>query len=57
MNETNIKHGYSLMVCDARHQGRYFEFRGIFLNPGCANFKSKGKIYATRAGRNIDQVK
>ena len=64
MNETNIKHGYSLMV---------FETRGAILNPGAqilktgaefmppeaqiqgryfesrgANFKSRGRIYATR---------
>ena len=39
MNETNIKHGYNLMVCEAK--GRYFESRG-------ANFKSRGRIYATR---------
>ena len=30
--ETNIKHGYNLMVCEARG----------------ANFKSRGRIYATR---------
>ena len=41
MNETNIKHGYSLMVCEARGARRYFESRG-------ANFKSRGRIYATR---------
>ena len=47
MNETNIKHGYnkptsySLMVRDARGQGRYLESNG-------ANFKSRGRIYATR---------
>ena len=40
MNETNIKHGYSLMVGEGS-QGRYFEYRG-------ANFKSRGRIYATR---------
>ena len=39
MNETNIKHGYSLMVREAR---------GAILNPGGANFKSRGRIYATR---------
>ena len=42
MNETNIKHGYSLMVREARAQRRYFESRG-------ANFKSRGRIYATRS--------
>ena len=41
MNETNIKHGYSLMVREARAQGRYFESRGV-------NFKSRGRIFATR---------
>ena len=41
MNETNIKHGYSLMVCEAR---------GAVLNPESrgVNFKSRGRIYATR---------
>ena len=33
MNETNIKHSYSLMVREARG----------------ANFKSRGRIYATRS--------
>ena len=32
MNETNVKHGYSLMVREARS----------------ANFKGRGRIYATR---------
>ena len=40
MNETNIKHGYSLMVREAR---------GAILNPPRgANFKSLGRIYTTR---------
>ena len=39
MSETNIKHGYSLMVREAR---------GTILNPGAANFKSRDRIYATR---------
>ena len=38
--KTNIKHGYSLMVLEARGAS-YFESRG-------ANFKSRGRIYATR---------
>ena len=38
MNATNIKHGYSLMVRDAR--GANLESRGT-------NFKSSGRIYAT----------
>ena len=39
MNETNIKHGYSLMVREAR---------GAILKSRGANFKSRGRIYATR---------
>ena len=42
MNETNIKHGYSLMVCDAR---------GAILNPGALISKAgqgrRGRIYTT----------
>ena len=39
--ETNIKHGYSLMVCDAR---------GAIWNPGVQISKAgpRGRIYATR---------
>ena len=42
--ETNIKHGYSLMVCDAR---------GAIWNPGAAGAQiskagCRGRIYATR---------
>ena len=50
MNETNIKHGYSLMVRDARvlAQGRYLKSMGV-------NFKSRGRVYATRVqGCNFD---
>ena len=41
MNKTNIKHGYNLMFRDAR---------GAIWNPGAqtANFKSRGRIHATR---------
>ena len=52
MNETNIKHGYSLMVRDATgaiwkfqkqgqnlcHQGRNIEVRGAILGPLGAGF-------------------
>ena len=39
MNETNIKHGYSLMVREAR---------GAILNPGAQISKAGGRIYNTR---------
>ena len=48
MNETNIKHGYSLMVCEAR---------GAILNPGAqilkagAEFMPPGAQYWSQ-GRN-----
>ena len=42
MNDTNIKHGYSLMVRDGDARGTsYLESRD-------ANFKSRGRFYATR---------
>ena len=39
MNKINIKHGYSLMVCDAR---------GAIWNQGTQISKAGGRIYATR---------
>ena len=39
MKLANIKHGYSLMVREAR---------GAILKSRGANFKSRGRIYATR---------
>ena len=46
MNETNIKHGYSLMVCEAR---------GAILNSGAAEgrkFQKQGQNLCHQ-GRNI----
>ena len=37
--ETNIKHGYSLIV---------YVSGGVILNLGGASFKSRGRIYSTR---------
>ena len=40
MNETNIKHGYSLMVCDAR---------GAILNPEVQISKTGAEFMPPRA--------
>ena len=46
MNETNIKHGYSLMVCDASLE------RGAILNPGAQILKAGQNL--CHQGRNIE---
>ena len=40
MNETNIKHGYSLMVCDAR---------GAIWNPGVQISKAEAEFMPPEA--------